>query len=91
MQSRYLEILEFTQFFDHFVFTPNEENVLEKFEKEIIETMMPAIISELVLEKKVTENSSDEEVRQTIISYLRSGQLDLMNVAITMGSFKKGI
>ena len=30
MQSRYLEILDFTQFFDHFVFTPNEENVLEK-------------------------------------------------------------
>jgi hypothetical protein len=30
MQSRYLEILDFTQFFDHFVFTPNVENVLEK-------------------------------------------------------------
>lgn len=30
MQSRYLEILDFTQLFDHFVFTPNEENVLEK-------------------------------------------------------------
>ena len=30
MQSRYLEILDFTQFFDHFVFTPNAENVLEK-------------------------------------------------------------
>ena len=30
MQSRYLEILDFTQFFDNFVFTPNEENVLEK-------------------------------------------------------------
>ena len=27
---RYLKILEFTQFFDHFVFTPNAENVLEK-------------------------------------------------------------
>ena len=25
-----LEILDFTQFFDHFVFTPNAENVLEK-------------------------------------------------------------
>ena len=36
MQSRYLEILDFTQFFDHFVFTPNEENVLEKeLKKEI--------------------------------------------------------
>ena len=30
MQSRYLEILDFTQFFDHFVFTPNAENVLKK-------------------------------------------------------------
>ncbi len=30
MSHRYLEILDFTQFFDHFVFTPNEENVLEK-------------------------------------------------------------
>lgn len=30
MQSRYLEILDFAQLFDHFVFTPNEENVLEK-------------------------------------------------------------
>lgn len=27
---RYVEILDFTQFFDHFVFTPNEENVLER-------------------------------------------------------------
>ena len=36
MQSRYLEILDFTQFFDYFVFTPNEENVLEKeLKKEI--------------------------------------------------------
>jgi hypothetical protein len=30
MQSRFLEILDFTQFFDHFVFTPNAQNVLEK-------------------------------------------------------------
>lgn len=30
MSGRYLEILDFTQFFDHFVFTPNAENVLEK-------------------------------------------------------------
>lgn len=30
MPHRFLEILDFTQFFDHFVFTPNEENVLEK-------------------------------------------------------------
>jgi len=30
MQGRYLEILDFTLFFDHFIFTPNDENVLEK-------------------------------------------------------------
>ena len=30
MQGRYLEILDFTLFFDHFIFTPNAENVLEK-------------------------------------------------------------
>lgn len=29
-KERYLKILEFTQFFDYFVFTPNAENVLEK-------------------------------------------------------------
>ena len=33
---RYVEVLDFTQFFDHFVFTPNAENVLEKeLKKEI--------------------------------------------------------
>ena len=37
MQGRYLEILDFTHFFDHFVFTPNAENVLEKeLKKEIL-------------------------------------------------------
>ena len=30
MPHRYLEIPDFTQFFDHFVFTSNVENVLEK-------------------------------------------------------------
>ena len=36
MQSQFLEILDFTLFFDHFVFTPNAENVLEKeLKKEI--------------------------------------------------------
>lgn len=30
MQGKYLEILDFTLFFDYFVFTPNSENVLEK-------------------------------------------------------------
>ena len=37
MQSRYLEILDFKHFFKHSVFTPNEENVLEKsIENEIL-------------------------------------------------------
>lgn len=30
MPHRYIEIFDFTQFFDHFIFTPNAENVLEK-------------------------------------------------------------
>ena len=30
MQGRYLEILDFMLVFDHFIFTPNAENVLEK-------------------------------------------------------------
>lgn len=30
MSERYLEILDFTPFFKHMVFTPNWENVLEK-------------------------------------------------------------
>ena len=30
MSHRYLEILDFTQFFDHFVFTPNAENCVRK-------------------------------------------------------------
>lgn len=35
-EDRYLEILDFTLFFNHFVFTPNAENVLEKeLKKEI--------------------------------------------------------
>lgn len=35
-EDRYLEILDFTLFFDHFVFTPNAENILEKeIKKEI--------------------------------------------------------
>ena len=36
MSQIFLEILDFTQFFDHFVFTPNAENILEKeLKKEI--------------------------------------------------------
>ena len=35
-RRRYVEIFDFTQLFDHFVFTPNAENVLEKeLKKEI--------------------------------------------------------
>lgn len=30
MQGKYLEILDFTQFFDHFVFASNSENAVEK-------------------------------------------------------------
>lgn len=30
IQSQFLEILNFTMFFDHFVLTSNAENVLEK-------------------------------------------------------------
>ena len=36
MQDRYLEILDFALFFDHFVFTPNGENTLEKVLKKEI-------------------------------------------------------
>ncbi len=36
MSYQFLEILDFTLFFDHFVFNPNAENVLEKeLKKEI--------------------------------------------------------
>jgi hypothetical protein len=30
MSGKYLEILDFTYFFKHMVFTPNAENILEK-------------------------------------------------------------
>ncbi len=65
---------------------------MKEIEKEIIEIMVPAVISELILEEKITENSSDEEVRQAITSYLHSGKLDSMNVAVTIGNeFEKAI
>ena len=35
-EGRYLEILDFTLFFDHFVFAPNAENILEKVLKKEI-------------------------------------------------------
>ena len=36
MSHQFVEILEFTQFFDYFVFTPNDEKVVEKeLKKEI--------------------------------------------------------
>lgn len=36
MHARHLEIFNFTQFFDCFIFTPNAENVMEKeFKREI--------------------------------------------------------
>jgi hypothetical protein len=65
---------------------------MEEFEKKIVETMIPAVISELLLNEEITGNSSDEEVKQAILSYLRSEQLNSMNVAITIGNeFEKAI
>lgn len=46
MQSRFLEILDFTQFFKHFEFSPNEENVLKK----VLKTEIPVSVGiELVV------------------------------------------
>lgn len=58
---------------------------MEEIEKLIAETFMPAIISELLLEDKITENSSNEEVKQQVLSFMDREQLELMNVAITIG------
>ena len=50
MSGRYLEILDFTQFFDHFVFTPNAENVLENvLEKELKREIPVSVGIELVV------------------------------------------
>lgn len=65
---------------------------MEEMGKFIIEKFVPAIISELILEEKITENSSDEEIKKAILSYAESEQLELMNIAITMGDeFEKAI
>mgnify|MGYP001045009654 FL=1 len=45
---------------------------------------MPAIISELLFEEKITENSGVEEVKREVFSFLDREQLGLMNVAIVL-------
>lgn len=59
---------------------------MEEFEKEIVETLVPAIISELLLDDKIKQDSSDNQVKQAVNSYLKNEQLELMNVAVTIGS-----
>lgn len=59
---------------------------MEEFEKEIVETLVPAIISELLLDDKIKQDSSDNQVKQAVNSYLKNKQLELMNVAVTIGS-----
>ncbi len=58
---------------------------MEEIEKSIVETFVPAIIFELLFEEKITENSSIEEVKWEVFSFLDREQLELMNVAITIG------
>lgn len=58
---------------------------MEKIDKSIVEIFVPAIISNLLLEEKITENSSDEEIKREVFSFLDRGQLELMNVAIVIG------
>lgn len=60
MQDRYLEILDFTLFFDHFIFTPNAENILEK---ELKREILVSVGVELV----VVEMSGNAEFRGKII------------------------
>lgn len=65
---------------------------MEEIEKYMVEKIVPAIISELLLEEKITENSSNEEVRQEVNSFLNEERLELMNVAITIGdTFVKAV
>ena len=65
---------------------------MEEIEKSIVETFVPAIISELLLEEKITENSSNEEVKREVFSFLDGERLELMNVAITIGdTFVKAV
>lgn len=58
---------------------------MDEIEKSMVEKIVPAIISELLLEEKITENSSKEEVRREVYSFLDEERLELMNVAITIG------
>lgn len=58
---------------------------MEEIDKSIVEIFVPTIISNLLLEEKITENSSDEEIKREVFSFLDRGQLELMNVAIVIG------
>lgn len=58
---------------------------MEEIEKYMVKKIVPAIISELLLEEKITENSSNEEVKREVFSFLYGEQLESMNVAITIG------
>lgn len=58
---------------------------MEEIKKSITETFIPAIISELLLQEKITENSSNEDVKREVLSFMDRKQLELMNVAITIG------
>lgn len=59
---------------------------MEEFEKEIVEIFVPAIISELLYDDKIKQNSSDDQVKQAVETYLKNEQLELMNVAVTIGN-----
>ena len=52
MSHRYLEILDFTHFFDRFIFTPNAENVLEK---ELKKKISVSVGVELVVVDKIRD------------------------------------
>lgn len=58
---------------------------MEEIDKSIVEIFVPAIISNLLLEEKITENSSDEDIKREVFSFLDRGQLELMNVAFVIG------
>lgn len=65
---------------------------MEEFEKEIVDILVPAIISELLYDDKIKQNSSNDQVKQTVKTYLKNEQLELMNVAVTIGNeFNKAI
>ncbi|MFR1517599.1 MAG: hypothetical protein ACLSVG_02305 [Clostridia bacterium] len=58
---------------------------MEEFKIQLIETLVPAIISELLLNGKIKEDCSADEIKQSVISYLKSEQFESMKIAITIG------